>query len=103
MLPLAMVCFQNVTLSESETSIQYPYLPKRLKLALNLGWRPGPKFYITKRGSGWYHQSRVDLLLSHVRLENIGLIHLVRDPRDVLLSRYAGSTKKPDVAHSGSR
>ncbi len=99
MLHLAMVCFENVTLSEFETGAGYPYLAERIKLALSLGWRPGRKFYITKRGPGWYLPHKIDILLAQTRLENIGIIHLVRDPRDVMLSKHGGSTEKPDSAY----
>lgn len=88
MLHLAMVCFQDVVLSGLESEPQYPFLRERANLALRFGWRPGRKHYVTKRAAGWYRQ--VDDLVDRVRSENIGLIHLVRDPRDVMLSIYPG-------------
>jgi len=91
MLHLAMACFSNVMLSGSETRIQNPYLRERTILALRHGWRPNRKHYVTKRAFGWFKPDQLDLLAQHTRFENIGLIHLVRDPRDVILSRHAGS------------
>ena len=88
MLHLAMACFQNVVLSEFESDVRYPFLGERAKLALRFGWRLGRKHYVTKRAAGWYR--KIDDIVDRVQLENIGLIHLVRDPRDVMLSRYPG-------------
>jgi len=93
MLHLAMGCFSNVMLSEDESSPFYPFLGERARLALRVGWRPGRKFYITKRDSGWYKPKHRDVLVALSRLENIGLIYMVRDPRDVMLSRHAGSQR----------
>jgi len=91
MLHLAMMCFQNVVLSEFETGINYPPLRKRAELALRYGWRPGRKHYVTKRLATWHHARQANELIERVRSEKIGLIQLVRDPRDVMLSRYPGS------------
>jgi hypothetical protein len=88
MLHLAMVCFKNVAISESETDICYPYLRQRIKIVTRIGWRPSPKHYVTKRHFGWFTPHSVEDLIGQTRLENIGLIHLVRDPRDVMLSRH---------------
>jgi hypothetical protein len=91
MLHLAMGCFANVMLSEGETNPHYPFIGERVRIALRVGWRPGRKFYITKRDSGWFKPKHRDVLIALTRLENIGLIYMVRDPRDVMLSRHAGS------------
>ena len=91
MFHLAMTCFQNTTISEEETEVEHPYLAERLRILMRTGYQPGPKFYVTKRIHGWFQPEHIERLLRATRNENIGLIHLVRDPRDVLLSRYAGS------------
>jgi hypothetical protein len=90
MLHLAMACFANALLSEDESGINYPYLRKRVSLALRFGWRPGTRWYITKRGVNWARPDNVVQLIQRVQFEQIGLIHLVRDPRDVMLSRHSG-------------
>jgi hypothetical protein len=91
MLHLAMGCFSNLMLSEDESSPFYPFLGERARLALRVGWRPGRKFYVTKRDSGWYKPKHRDALTALTRTENIGLIYMVRDPRDVMISRHAVS------------
>lgn len=93
MLHLAMGCFSGVTLAPTETTPGYPWMLDRLKLALRVGWRPERKYFITKRDYGWFEPANVEDLIQKTRLENIGLIHLVRDPRDVMLSRYVGSSR----------
>ncbi|HZH50114.1 MAG TPA: sulfotransferase [Nitrospira sp.] len=98
MLHLALACFRNVTLSTSETSVQYPYLRERLSLTLRLFSVSGRKHYVTKRNSGWTKPDRIDDLIEWTRLENIGIINLVRDPRDVMLSRHAGAAR-PDLPY----
>jgi hypothetical protein len=92
-LHLAMACFSNVVLSELETDVRYPYLLGRADLALRFGWRPGRKHYVTKRASGWHKPENVKELIKQVRCEDIGLIHLIRDPRDVMLSHYPGRSE----------
>lgn len=100
MLHLAMGCFANVMLSEEETNPHYPFIGERARIALRVGWRPGRKFYITKRDSGWYKPKHRDALIALTRLENIGLIYMIRDPRDVMLSRHAGSKRgSPEEAY----
>jgi hypothetical protein len=86
-----MVCFNNIALSECETGPRHPHLLRRLQLAARLGWHRGRKHYITKRGHGWYKPPNVETILNHTKSENLGIICLVRDPRDTMLSVYAGS------------
>jgi hypothetical protein len=96
MLHLAMACFANVTLSDAESDPRYPYIGKRLELALQLGWRRGRQFYVTKRDAGWLTPPDIAALIAETRRENIGLIHMVRDPRDIMLSQYEGSVRMPN-------
>ena len=95
LLQLAMACFSGVVLAEDESSPSHPFLGERARLAMKLGWRRGRKFYITKRDSGWYFPKHRDALQAVTRAENIGLILMVRDPRDVMLSRHVGSKMGP--------
>jgi len=95
LLQLAMSCFSGVVLAEDESSPSHPFLGERVPLAMKLGWRRGRKFYITKRDSGWYFPKHRDALQAVTRAENIGLIMMVRDPRDVMLSRHVGSKIGP--------
>lgn len=91
MLHVAMLCFREVELSEDEGEIEEPYLGKRLNLALRSILHSRPICYVTKRSRGWMKPDHVQRLLETVQRDNIGLIHLVRDPRDVMLSVYPGS------------
>jgi hypothetical protein len=99
MLHAGMVCFENVFLSAAETPIHFPYLAKRIELALRIGSDPGRKHYITKRNRGWFKPPNRAELIAQTRFENIGLIHIVRDPRDVFLSMHSGDkqSEKPYV------
>jgi hypothetical protein len=98
MLHLAMACFKNVTLSKLESGIQHPHLRERLGLALQSGAWGGRRCYITKRDARWTTPRQVDDLIKWTRLENIGILHLVRDPRDVMLSKHVRS-KRPDMPY----
>lgn len=99
MLHLAMSCFDRVTLCPTESKPRYPHLSERIALALRLGVHRGPKHYVTKRGFEWHKPSCVDELLKCTRLENIGIIHLVRDPRDVMVSRASSMPDRAYVWH----
>jgi hypothetical protein len=83
--------FLGVELSKTETPISYPWILERAGIAFRLAWRPGRKCYVTKRNPGWFKPDQQEQILAQTRLENVGLIHLIRDPRDVMLSRHAGS------------
>src|SRR5438552_11969446 len=63
MLHLAMIRFANVILSETETDTFHPYLSERIRLGLQMGWRPGRKHYVTKREPGWFLTRNVDDLI----------------------------------------
>src|SRR5579859_887987 len=70
MLHLAMACFKNVTLSNSESGIQHPHLRERLGLALRSRASRGRQHYITKRDPGWITPRHIDDLIKWTRLEN---------------------------------
>jgi hypothetical protein len=91
LLHLAMMRFSGVTISRTETSVRHPYLPERAKLALVLGRSPGRKHYVTKRPYEWHRPGPLAELIACTKAEDIGIIHMVRDPRDVLSSAYRGS------------
>lgn len=90
MLHLAMIRFSGVALAQEETEISHPYLSERLRIGFD-ALVSGTKHYITKRNFDWFEPKNVDLAIARIASENIGLIDVVRDPRDVLLSRYPGS------------
>jgi hypothetical protein len=91
MLHLAMVRFRDVVLARAETEISHPYLSDRLRIGFDALVSGKQQHYVTKRNYDWFEPRNVDLAISYVLHENIALIDVVRDPRDVLLSRYTGS------------
>lgn len=93
MLHLAMVCFKDTIISDEETEIEYPNLSERLRIVLKHGWPGVRKHYVTKRIYAWFKPDHVERLLATAPAENVGLINLIRDPKDVLVSRYVGSDR----------
>lgn len=89
MMHLAMSYFDKVALAPEESDSGYPRLSERVDLIrsgqIGRNWT-----YVTKRDYGWFQDSEVDALRKRAVEENIGIIHMVRDPRDVLISRHAG-------------
>lgn len=88
MLHYAMATFQNVSLHQVESDLRYtPSILQSLKLCRH----PRGSWLITKREFGWFEPDAVEELISCIVEENIAVILLVRDPRDVLVSRHAGN------------
>lgn len=78
-------------LAGTETDIRAPYLAERMRILARTMSRGTPGTYITKRNYGWCCQENVDRLIASVREENIGIISIVRDPRDVMSSIHAAA------------
>lgn len=91
MLQFAMSAFSGTIITNGETGIGSPYTRERLRLFGRYLLVPGQHHLITKRDVGWFHDSEVEILINRVLAENIGLVLLVRDPRDVLTSRHHNS------------
>ncbi len=88
MLHYAMATFDKVNLHEVESNIRYtPSITQSLALCR----KPAGSWLITKREFGWFEPDAVDDLMTFLIAENIALINVVRDPRDVLVSRHAGN------------
>ncbi len=89
MLCYAMACFDRTLLHDRETSVwNYPTLTGSLGLFANHAVRPGKRFLVTKRGANWWRQERLERLATFARHYGIFLIHIIRDPRDVLSSHH---------------
>lgn len=87
MLHYAMAAFENVRLNPVESDLRFtPSILQSLKL-----WQQPGSWLITKREFGWFEPTAIDELIEYTLEENIAVIHLVRDPRDVLISRHAGN------------
>lgn len=93
----AMIAFENVIIANGETSANYPYLGPLLE---HLRERPGltrPATLITKRNPGWHRAADLADLAQRVRRDGVGIIHLVRDPRDVMSSVHVKAADAPYV------
>jgi hypothetical protein len=93
----AMIAFKDVIVANGETSADYPYLRP---LLCHLRERPGllrPGLLVTKRNPGWYRPADLDMLVQRVLRDRVGIIHLVRDPRDVMSSVHVKAADAPYV------
>jgi len=90
MLHLGMVHFRHVILAPNESSIAHPFLRERLRVVGRSFRTPGKTHYITKRDHGWFLTELVDQAVKEALTSNIGVIHIVRDPRDVMSSKHQG-------------
>ncbi len=89
MLCYAMACFDRTLLYDRETSAwNYPTLTGSLGLLAQYAGRTGPHVLVTKRGANWWRQERLERLATFARRYGIFLIHIIRDPRDVLSSHH---------------
>lgn len=86
LLHLSMICFDNTKLLPDESHINFPQLSGRLKIAWHFKSAIGRKFFVTKRDYGWFKEENMRLLIESTIKERIGLIYIVRDPRDVMAS-----------------
>jgi hypothetical protein len=95
MLHAALSAFAGVILHPAETCAGQPTPSERLALVRAHGLRRGqPRWFITKRAHGWIRPDELAVLARRATAERVGIIHLVRDPRDVLLSRHASADRE---------
>lgn len=93
----AMIAFRDVLIANGETSANYPYLRPLLDhLRERDGWLK-PAMLITKRNPGWHRPADVAALVRRVQRDGVGVIHLVRDPRDVMSSVHVKAADAPYV------
>ena len=94
MFQLSLQAFERVAMYTREAdAVHFPSLSDALGLAFNPTLRR--QFYITKRQPHWYPPEALAALERECRTEGVGLIHLVRDPRDVMTSRHKKATDEP--------
>src|SRR5688572_8754060 len=86
----AMVAFDRSIVAEGETNVRYPTGSDILRYMYMCRGRLSRHTLFTKRTYRWFEEENLRLLEERVRSEKMGLILLVRDPRDVLCSRHAG-------------
>ena len=101
MLHAAMSAFDDVLLHPAETRAAQPTLRERLAAIRGYG-RAGMsltarKYFVTKRAYAWIEPGEIARLGARIRAEDVGIINIVRDPRDVLLSRHKSAGNDPYV------
>jgi hypothetical protein len=89
MLQAAMSAFERVMLNPGETSAAEPALAARLSIVRRAGLRaPARRWYVTKRAWNWHSAGEIGRLAERALRDRVGIVQIVRDPRDVLLSRH---------------
>lgn len=94
MAQFAMIAFDRVRIAEQETAVDYPGLRDTLRLYARGEIGRGPSVLVTKRGYRWHEPEQVERLIQRIEQEDLGLIYLVRDPRDVLSSYHSGGSTR---------
>ena len=95
LLYFALSAFRDTILYNREVSVwNWPTMLNTLELIAKKGFSRKDSFIITKRNANWWKKEKLNQLIKFVENFNIGIIYLVRDPRDVLLSKHPLSEKK---------
>lgn len=94
MLQYAMSAFEGVTIHDEETSVTAgPPLSRALGLVVgNLG--KGRRHFVTKRNYHWFERGSLNALIERTLAEDIFLIRIIRDPRDVLTSHHKTEARR---------
>lgn len=88
MLQYAMAAFADTLLPDAETRIWgYPSLRETLALVRRCLYPRRRRYLVTKRVYGWFRPEEVSRLLYSTLRHGFFVVHVVRDPRDVLTSR----------------
>jgi hypothetical protein len=93
----AMVAFDRAIVADGETNVRYPFASDIVRYLYMCRGRLSRHTLFTKRTFHWFEEENLRALEERVRLEKMGLILFVRDPRDVLCSRHSGAS--PDQAY----
>lgn len=95
MLHYSMLAFADTLLIDHEVSAAgRPSLGESCVLCLKQMYRGGTVHLVTKRDFGWFEGARISLLSQLAVEEEIGVLNIVRDPRDVLTSRIPSVTTR---------
>lgn len=94
MLHYAMAAFEGTVLYPREINPAWmPGLATTARYAIGRLWRGSNNItYVTKRFFGWHKEHYVVQLIDQARDGGLGLILLVRDPRDTLTSLHANAS-----------
>jgi len=92
MLHAAMSAFERTALNPAESPPDIVGIRRTIRIIRRLRAqglkRSDEKFFITKREAGWLRPDRLDHMVREALAHDVGVIHIVRDPRDVLLSQH---------------
>jgi len=89
--------FENSQYGHKESSpVWDPSLQESIALFKRQISVEGRGFYITKRAANWFMARQVESLERLARSDKIGVIHIIRDPRDVLTSQHFRNPEKRD-------
>ena len=82
--------FRNTILHQKEVSVwNWPSLRQTFSLVRKYGFGAEPFFLVTKRNATWWIPEKLERLIRYTERFQIGIIYLIRDPRDVLTSKHA--------------
>jgi hypothetical protein len=97
-LHYAFIAFRNTFLFEKEAS---PWSDPCLQTCWRLwrDWRFSSeyRFFITKRQANWWQPHSISALAHYARRYQVFIINVIRDPRDVLTSRYSDDHQQYEV------
>ncbi len=94
MLHYSMSAFANTILFDKETNpINRPGFAESVELAIKLARQPQQKWYISKRPAQWWHDNIMEATIDYILRNDIFVINIVRDPRDVLTSHHPGEDR----------
>ena len=91
MIQYSLIAFQDVIIANGETGPDYPPLGSVVRYVKEAGFAARRSVLITKRSYGWMRPGVVDALIDRVRRHRLGVLNIVRDPRDVLSSTHVNT------------
>jgi hypothetical protein len=90
MLHYAFSAFEDVVLHDEETNpVWSPTTASSLRMAVADRLRGRRTVYVTKRDYGWYTDRKLRMVAHDIQNGQVGLVNIVRDPRDALTSTHA--------------
>lgn len=90
MLHYSLAAFEDVVLHDEETNpVWSPTTQSSIRMAVANRLRGGRTVYVTKRNYGWYRDHLVRMVARDVQQGGVGLINIVRDPRDAMTSFHS--------------
>lgn len=89
MLHYSMVAFENVHLYDKETHVWDSRLfADYISLCSKNIFKSSSILYVTKRSYLWWKPDHIEKLANEVKENGIFIMNIVRDPRDVLVSKH---------------